>query len=128
MSESIDDEIRYRLLKYLAGNPDATQREVGRALGISVGKVNYCLRALVQKGWVKVLNFGNSRNTVAYMYILTPKGIDEKLAVTARFLSRKIDEYEDLKREITSLTRELVEVKKERDTKTSIGQAGRSTT
>lgn len=112
MPGSIDDEVRYRLLKHLAEHPDATQREVARALGISVGKVNYCLRALIQKGWVKIRSFGNSRNKATYVYILTPRGIEEKIDVTARFLRRKIKEYETLKHEIKSLTREVGEMKK----------------
>jgi Sugar-specific transcriptional regulator TrmB. len=112
MPTSVNDEVRYRLLKHLAENPDATQREVARALGISVGKVNYCLQALIRKGWIKIRNFGNSRNKTAYVYILTAKGIEEKIDVTARFLRRKINEYETLKREIQKLTREVGEVKK----------------
>jgi EPS-associated MarR family transcriptional regulator len=109
---SIDDEVRYRLLRQLAEHPDASQREVARALGISVGKVNYCLRALIQKGWVKIRSFKNSRNKAAYVYIITPKGIEEKINVTGRFLRRKIDEYEHLRHEIKSLSRELSEVRK----------------
>jgi EPS-associated MarR family transcriptional regulator len=103
-------EVRYRLLSYLADHPDATQRELARVLGVSVGKVNYCLKALIGKGWVKIRNFHNSSNKAAYLYLLTPKGIDEKMQVTSAFLRRKLDEYERLSAEIERLRREVGEV------------------
>jgi EPS-associated MarR family transcriptional regulator len=110
------DEIRYRLLKYLEEHPTATQRQVARALGVSVGKANYCLRALVEKGWVKVRNFRNSNKKAAYLYVLTPRGIEEKIDVTCAFLRRKRDEYELLAQEIERLTDEVrrLEVPKQR--------------
>jgi EPS-associated MarR family transcriptional regulator len=100
-------EVRYGLLKYLDAHPEATQRELARELGVSVGKVNYCLKALVEKGWVKARNFRNSNHKSAYLYVLTTKGIEEKVSVTASFLRRKIDEYDILKLEIDRLAAEV---------------------
>lgn len=102
----MDDEIRYRLLKRLQAGPDITQRELAEALGISLGKVNYCLQAAIARGWVKAVNFRNSRNKKAYAYFLTPKGIDEKARVTVRFLQHKAQEYEAVRRELQALRRE----------------------
>ena len=99
----LSEEVRYKLLKLLEPNPHLSQREVAKELGISLGKVNYCLRALVDKGWIKAANFKNSRNKTAYMYLLTPRGIDAKTRVTARFLQRKVREYEALRTEIEQL-------------------------
>jgi EPS-associated MarR family transcriptional regulator len=76
---------------------------VAKELGISLGKVNYCLRALVDKGWIKAANFKNSRNKSAYMYLLTRRGFEEKTRITARFLQRKVREYEALRTEIEQL-------------------------
>ncbi|MEA2339374.1 MAG: hypothetical protein QOE82_3381 [Thermoanaerobaculia bacterium] len=107
MNDKPTEEVRYRLLKYLADHPDATQRELASELGISVGKANYCLRALMKRGWVKVQNFRNSRNKVAYLYVLTPSGLEEKMSVTAAFLRRKLDEYDHLSEEISRLRAEV---------------------
>ena len=102
----LSEEVRYKLLKLLEPNPHLSQREVARELGISLGKVNYCLKALVDKGWIKAANFKNSRNKAAYMYLLTPRGFEEKARVTARFLTRKVREYEALRVEIEQLRNE----------------------
>ncbi len=99
----LSEEVRYRILKLLEPNPQLSQREVAKELGISLGKVNYCLKALVDKGWIKAANFKNSHNKTAYMYLLTPRGLEEKARVTARFLQRKVEEYEALKAEIERL-------------------------
>jgi EPS-associated MarR family transcriptional regulator len=99
----LSDEVRYKLFKLLEANPELSQREVARELGVSLGKVNYCLRALIARGWVKVANFTNSSNRSAYAYFLTPRGIDEKARVTARFLQFKLREYELLKGEIEEI-------------------------
>jgi len=107
MSHTPPDEIRYRLLKYLAEHPTATQREVAQALSVSVGKANYCLRALIDKGWVKARNFRNSNNKAAYLYVLTPRGIEETTDVTLSFLRRKRDEYDRLAEEIERLADEV---------------------
>lgn len=102
----LTDEYRYRILKLLEADPQASQRRIADELGISLGRVNYCLQALIEKGLVKVNNFRNSANKRAYLYLLTSRGIEEKATVTARFLRRKLDEYETLKRELEELQRE----------------------
>jgi EPS-associated MarR family transcriptional regulator len=102
----LDDETRYRILKILEADPQASQRRIADQLGISLGRVNYCLQALVKRGLVKANNFRNSTNKRAYLYLLTPRGLEEKTRVTARFLRLKIDEYEILKRELEELQRE----------------------
>ena len=107
MSYDPTDEIRYRLLKYLDEHPTSSQREVALALGVSIGKANYCLKALVEKGWVKVRNFRNSHNKSAYLYVLTPRGLQEKIDVTRAFLRRKRDEYDRLAEEIEYLADEV---------------------
>jgi EPS-associated MarR family transcriptional regulator len=110
MPATLSHEVRYRLLRYLADHPDASQRELARELSVSVGKVNYCLRALMEKGWVKARNFRNSNHKAGYLYVLTPKGIEEKVNVTSAFLRRKLDEYDLLQKEIERLTREVSEL------------------
>src|SRR6266850_367565 len=102
----LTDEYRYRILKLLKNNPTASQREIARELGVSLGRVNYCLQALVEKGLIKVNNFRQNESKRAYLYYLTPKGMQEKAKVTVRFLKVKLDEYENLKREVAQLQRE----------------------
>ena len=102
----LTDEYRYRILKLLQADPHASQRRIADELGISLGRVNFCLQALIEKGLIKAKNFRNSANKRAYLYLLTPRGIEEKAIVTARFLRRKLDEYETLQREIEILRRE----------------------
>ncbi len=102
----ISDEYRYKLLRLLADNPKISQRELARELGISLGKTNYCLTAMIEKGLLKAQSFKNSQNKRAYLYLLTPGGIEEKTKVTLRFLGRKMAEYEALTREIESLRQE----------------------
>ena len=101
--------MRYQVMRLLEANPELSQRDVARALGISLGKVNYCVQALVRKGWIKATNFKNSHHKAAYMYLLTPRGIEEKARVTARFLQTRMREYEALRAEI-----ELLRVEAER--------------
>ena len=103
----MQDEVRYKLLKILDYNPEATQRELAQELGVSVGKINYCMTALIEKGLIKANNFKNNKNKRAYAYLLTPRGIEEKARITVRFLKRKMDEYEVLKQEIEQLRREV---------------------
>ena len=103
----LSDENRYQLLKLLEENPEMSQRQIAAALGVSLGKVNFCLRALIEIGSVKVANFSRSPNKKAYVYLLTPKGIEEKAKVTLRFLAKKQNEYEVLKREINELKNEV---------------------
>lgn len=104
MSES--DETHLRVLRVLAERPEISQRELAEELGVSVGKANYCLRALLERGFVKVQNFRNSTNKRAYAYLLTPEGIKAKAGLTARFLKRKLVEYESLRHEIEVLKAE----------------------
>lgn len=106
----ISQEVRYWMLKYLSEHPDATQRELARELGVSVGKVNYCLRALIEKGLLKVRNFHNAKHKAAYAYLLTAEGIEEKVNVTYAFLRRKLAEYDLLSTEIERLTAEVREI------------------
>ena len=108
---ALTDDAHYRLLKLLEERPEASQRQLSEALGISLGKTNYCVKALLDKGWVKATNFKNSKNKLAYAYLLTPSGIDAKARITARFLKRKIDEYAVLKAEIEQLTAEVEQVR-----------------
>ena len=91
----------------LQDNPDLTQREIAERLGLSASGLNYCLRALIDKGWVKMQNFSQSKNKFGYIYVLTPQGIAEKLALTSRFLKRKLSEYDALKAEIDGLQAEV---------------------
>jgi EPS-associated MarR family transcriptional regulator len=106
LAAMLDDETRYRILKALEADPQASQRRIADELGISLGRVNYCLQALVRKGLVKVNNFRSAKHKRAYLYLLTPRGIEERARVTARFLRVKLDEYEILKRELEELQRE----------------------
>ena len=93
-------------MRILQDNPDLTQRELAEQLGISVGGLNYCLKALMEKGLVKMKNFAHSKNKFGYVYVLTPSGMAEKAAITQRFLQRKMAEYEALKAEIEALRTE----------------------
>ena len=103
----LDEETRFRLLRLLQANPEISQRQLAEALGVSVGKVNYSLRALLEKGLVKVRNFRDSQNKLAYAYYLTPKGAEAKVRATADFLKRKMQEYENIQQEIEELKREV---------------------
>jgi EPS-associated MarR family transcriptional regulator len=103
----LDDQTRYRLLKLLETKPELSQRQLAEELGVSVGKVNFCLHALLARGLVKVQNFRNSDNKLAYAYLLTPKGAREKIRTTAGFLKRKLAEYEQIEKEIEELKREV---------------------
>jgi EPS-associated MarR family transcriptional regulator len=103
----LDPNTRYRLLKLLQSNPQLSQRQLAGELGVSVGKVNFCLRALLDKGLVKVRNFRDSQNKLAYAYYLTPKGAREKIRATSGFLQYKLAQYESLQREIEELREEV---------------------
>jgi len=103
----LQEDTYYRVLRMLQDNPDMTQREIAQSLGLSTSGLNYCLKALIEKGWVKVHNFSQSKNKFGYIYVLTPQGIAEKLALTSRFLNRKLSEYEALKVEIEGLQAEV---------------------
>jgi len=101
------DEMHYRLMRLLESSPEMSQREVARELGISVGKVNYCVRALIARGLVKAKRFRNSRNKLAYIYLLTPRGLQTKTEMTVRFLRSRMKEYEDLRQEIERMRAEI---------------------
>lgn len=103
----LDPQTRYRLLKLLEANPALSQRQLARELGVSLGKVNYCLNALIEKGHVKARNFRNSQNKLAYLYVLTPRGIREKARLTVDYLRIKLKEAEALQAEIKELKREV---------------------
>ena len=104
-----EDEMGYQLLREIDQVPAASQRSLAIRLGVSVGKVNYCLRALVDKGWVKVNNFRSSQNKLAYAYLLTPRGATAKAKLARAFLARKEIEYEVLHDEIKALRSELAD-------------------
>lgn len=99
-------DVHYELLRLLEANPEMSQRDMARKLGISLGKANFCLQALMKKGWIKASNFTNSRNKAAYMYLLTPRGLEEKASLTVQFLQTKVREYEILRAEIKQMRRE----------------------
>jgi EPS-associated MarR family transcriptional regulator len=103
----MNEDTHYSVLKILEQNPQLSQRELADELGVSVGKANYCLKALIAKGLVKAKNFKNSANKRAYIYVLTPRGIDAKAKIAVRFLQRKLDEYEALRAEIEELQSEV---------------------
>jgi EPS-associated MarR family transcriptional regulator len=102
----MNESIRYYLLKHIEDNSGITQRELAQRAGISLGKVNYCLKALMEKGLVKAENFRSSPSKLRYLYKLTPTGLEEKARVTYAFLKRKQREYEELKEEIAELKKE----------------------
>jgi EPS-associated MarR family transcriptional regulator len=97
----------FKVMRILQDHPDLTQRELADKLGMSVGGLNYCLHALIDKGFVKMGNFQKSKNKFKYVYLLTPQGIAEKVALTRRFLQRKMQEYDALKVEIEALKAEV---------------------
>lgn len=103
----VSDETGLRVMRLLETRSDFTQREISEELGISLGGINYCLGALVNKGWVKMENFSRSHSKVRYVYILTPAGMRAKSKLAAHFLRRKLQEYEALSAEIAELQREV---------------------
>ena len=106
-----DDTTSYSLLKTLEENPGLSQRDLARRLGISLGKVNFCLKALIAKGCLKVSNFRNNENKLAYAYLLTPHGLEQKARMTMEFLQIKTREYERLRMEIEELRRDVEEAR-----------------
>ena len=102
----LDETTHYSLLKTLEENPGLSQREMAKRLGVSLGKINFCLNALVEKGNIKINNFRNSDNKPAYIYLLTPGGVDQKARMTIAFLQSKVQEYERLRAEIEELKHE----------------------
>ena len=109
MNSDYEQEIRYRLLKVLSQNARLTQREMAKEMGISLGKVNYCLSELARKGFIKINRFKDSHNKSQYLYHLTPRGLEAKAGLTISFLKRKMLEYNEIKRQIKELAREAKE-------------------
>jgi len=105
--KALDEDARYRAIKKIEENPELTQRELANELGISLGKVNYILKALIAVGWVKVDNFARSRSKAGYAYLLTPKGVVEKAKLTSKFLEAKQQQYIALQAEIEKLRDEV---------------------
>ena len=101
--KNLQEDTEFRVLRMREQQPDATQRDLAENAGISVGALNYCLKALIAKGMVKMQNFSDSRNKFGYVYVLTPDGIRHRAALTNAFLKRKLAEYAALQREIESL-------------------------
>jgi EPS-associated MarR family transcriptional regulator len=101
--------IQFQLLQLLAENPCMSQRDLSRKMGVALGRVNYCLTGLKEKGFIKLENFKGSTHHIRYAYILTPSGFEEKLRLTVRFLKRRLKEYEEIKTQIRRLTREVAQ-------------------
>ena len=100
-------ELEYKVLRWLEKNPNITQRQLAKELGVSLGKTHYLISSLIKVGWVKLDNFKRSDNKLGYMYLLTPKGVNEKAKITKTFLVRKENEYQQLKHEIAQLKSEV---------------------
>lgn len=101
------DEIQHKIFKVIESDPNISQRELSELLGISLGKTNYCLKALIAKGWVKARNFKNSQNKLGYAYLLTPTGFEQKTTITVRYLKSKMREFDELKTAVEELKREV---------------------
>jgi EPS-associated MarR family transcriptional regulator len=111
MNNPHEQEIRYRLLKILSQESNLTQRDMAKEMGISLGKVNYCLSELAKRGLIDVIRFKSAKNKIPYTYVLTPRGMKEKARLTVNFLKRKVSEYEEIKRQIRELAQEVKEDK-----------------
>lgn len=103
----LQEDTYFRVMRILQSNPDLTQRELAEKLDVSVGCLNYCLKALIEKGWIKMLNFTHSKNKFGYVYVLTPRGIAQKATLAGSFLKRKMKEHEALRVEIEALQLEI---------------------
>ena len=103
----MNEEITHKLFTLVEHQPNLSQRELAKEMGISLGKTNYCLKGLMEKGWLKARNFKNSNNKIAYAYVLTPSGLGAKAKLTASYLKNKVREYETLKSEIEILRQEV---------------------
>ena len=111
LSKQRQMDVHYQVINILQKNPHITQRELSRQLGLSLGKLNYCLKALAKKGWIKIANFNQSKTKYRYVYLVTPQGISKKAQMTMEFLHRKIKEYEVLRVEIDALKIEILTYK-----------------
>ena len=97
----MDDNLdHFNILRKIKNKPNSSQRQMAKELGFSLGKLNYCLRALISKGLIKINNFKTNKNKIRYVYILTPKGISAKTKLTINFMKRKMKDYDELKKEI----------------------------
>lgn len=113
--KSDKEEYKYEdleLLRHLQNKQNISQRELAKKMGISLGKINFILNALIKKGSIKVRNFKNNNNKLAYAYYLTPSGIKEKTLLTIKFFQRKLDEYDTIKREIAELEKDIEKIDK----------------
>ena len=106
MNEIFEQEIRYRILKILTAEPHISQREMSRRMGISLGKTNFVLAELAEKGIIKMKRLKNAHQKIPYVYHLTPRGLEQKAKITARFLKRKLAEYEEIKQQIKEIATE----------------------
>jgi EPS-associated MarR family transcriptional regulator len=104
------EDVRFRVLRLIERHPETSQREIAGALGVSVGAVNFCVRALIDKGHVKVANFRASKNKLGYMYVLTPEGIAHRASLAVRFIERKLAEYNAIKEELDQLQSEFSDI------------------
>jgi EPS-associated MarR family transcriptional regulator len=111
-TQQVQDDMHYRVLALVEANPAITQRALAAALGVSLGRVNYGLRALIEKGLIKVNNFKQSETKLTYAYLLTPSGVREKSALTKAFLARKMEEFDALKAEIEALQGQVIEARR----------------
>lgn len=111
----LSEETTYKLLKLVKENPHMSQREIAAHMDISLGKTNYCVKSLIKKGYLKAKNFYDNNNKKAYMYILTPRGIEEKAKLTYSYLKIKMYEYEEIKKEIRNLKREAAQFEDQRE-------------
>ena len=109
MNKPVEREIGYNLLRILSEDADLTQREIAEKMGISLGKVNYCLSEFRDKGFIKVKRFTESKTKFRYIYILTPQGLEEKVRLTLSFFKKKLAQYEEIKQQISDLRREIEE-------------------
>lgn len=114
-NREITEQLRHDIFRILCDDPGVSQRELARQLGISVGKVNYCLRALIEKGWIKARNFKRSENKLRYAYLITPSGIEEKARLTLSYLKIKLREHAELVRIIEELKLEVAEIQESGD-------------
>ena len=104
------EDVHFQVMRALFDNPELSQRELARTLGVSLGKLNYCIKALADKGWIKINNFSHSNNKLRYVYLLTARGVAEKARMTQHFLERKMQEYDALRTEIKSLKAEVTQL------------------
>ena len=109
-SNKVNAEVTLQVMTHLEGNPRHSQREIAGKLGVSLGSVNYCIKELIKKGFIKVENFRKNSNKLGYAYLLTPSGVHEKASLTVSFLKRKQREYVELEAEITALRAEVAKL------------------